>query len=96
MPGWYRVAADGTVSLRIHAQPGARRTEVAGLHGESLRVRIAAPALEDKANEALLAFLASRFGVPRRAVNLAAGGKSREKRVEIRGSRLSPEEALRP
>jgi hypothetical protein len=94
MPVWYRVAGDGTVQLHVHAQPGAKRTEVAGLHGECVKIRLAAPALEDRANEALVAFLAERFGVPRREVTLVSGAKSRDKRLEIRGSPLDPAAAL--
>jgi len=76
--------------LSIHAQPGARRTAVAGIHGEALKVRVAAPALEDSANEALAAFLAERFGVPRRNVVLVSGQKSREKRFRISGTTVDP------
>lgn len=94
MIDWFRLAADGTVTLRVHAQPGARRTEVAGLHGGSVKIRLAAPALEDRANEALVDFLAGRFGVGRRDVTLLSGGKSREKRLAVRGSRLDPPTAL--
>jgi len=91
---WYRRSADGTLVVRVHAQPGAKRTEVAGLHGEALKVRVAAPALEDRANEALVAFLAGRFAVPRRDVRLLSGAKSREKRFEIRGAAVQPERLL--
>lgn len=70
--------------LRIHVQPGARRTEVAGLHGDALKVRVAAPALEDRANEALIAFIADALGVAKRDVTIASGERSREKRVEVR------------
>jgi hypothetical protein len=94
MTDWFRLDAAGTVTIRVHVQPGARRTEVAGLHGESVKVRVAAPALEDRANEALVEFIADRFGVPRRDVTLLAGAKSREKRLEIRGSSLAPAAAL--
>lgn len=94
MTDWMRREADGTVTLRLHVQPGARRTEVCGLHGASLKIRVAAPALEERANEALVAFLAERFGVPRRGVTLVSGAKSRDKRVEIRGSTQAPEAAL--
>lgn len=94
MDDWFRLDADGTVLLRVHAQPGAKRTEVAGLHGAAVRIRVAAPALEDRANAALVAFLAEQFSVPRRDVRLLSGERSREKRLEIRGSRLSPAEAL--
>ena len=83
MAEWWRRLADGTVVLRVRAQPSAKRTEVAGLHGDSLKVRVAAPAIEDRANQALVAFLAEAFGVSARNVALVAGAKSREKRFEI-------------
>jgi uncharacterized protein (TIGR00251 family) len=77
--------------LAVHAQPGAKRTEIAGVHGLALRIRVAAPALEDRANEALVEFLAKRFGVPKRNVTLSTGHKSREKRFLIAGSAVDPE-----
>ena len=91
MSPWHRRLADGTIVLAVHAQPGAKRTGISGLHGEALKVRVAAPALEDRANEALIEFLAQRFGVARRDVTLVSGAKSREKRFEIRGSAMDPE-----
>ncbi len=95
MTAWFSRDAGGTVTLRIHAQPGAKRTEIAGLHGDALKVRVAAPALEDRANEALIAFLATAFGVPKRAVTLVSGAKSREKRFAIEGSHVDPGSLLR-
>jgi uncharacterized protein (TIGR00251 family) len=94
MSDWFRLEADGAVTILVHAQPGARRTEVAGLHGDSVRIRVSAPALEDRANEALVDFVAGRFGVARRDVTLVAGAKSRQKRLRIRGAALSPAEAM--
>jgi uncharacterized protein (TIGR00251 family) len=91
MSPWYRRLADGTIVLAIHAQPGAKRTEISGLHGDALKVRVAAPALEDRANAALLEFLAESFNVAKRDVTLVSGAKSREKRFEIRGSAVDPE-----
>jgi uncharacterized protein len=91
---WYRRSADGVFSISVHAQPGAKRTEVAGLHGNSLKIRIAAPALEDRANEALIEFLAKRLGIAKRNVTLVAGDKSREKRIEVHGP-VEPERLLK-
>jgi hypothetical protein len=82
------------LSISVHAQPGARATEVAGLHGEALKIRVAAPALEDRANEALIEFVAKKLGVARRDVTIASGGKSREKRLEVRGCAVEPERLL--
>jgi len=92
---WYRRLPDGALSICVHAQPGARRTEVAGLHGEALRIRVAAPATEDRANAALVEFIAERLGVARRDVTLASGARSREKRFVVRGAGLDPR-ALEP
>ena len=91
---WCRRLPDGTLVLAVHAQPGAKRTEVAGLHGEALKVRVAAPPLDDRANEALAAFLAQRLGVARRDVRLVGGQKSREKRFEVANAKPGAEGAL--
>lgn len=69
--------------LDLHVQPGASRTEFAGKHGERIKIRLAAPAHEGKANEALIEFLATYYGVPRRSVRITSGLKSRQKRVVI-------------
>ena len=69
--------------LDLHVQPGASRTEFAGKHGERIKIRLAAPAHEGKANEALIEFLAAYYGVPRRSVRITSGLKSRQKRVVI-------------
>jgi len=79
---WYRRDASHLV-LSIHVQPGARSTGVAGLHGDSLKIRIGAPALEDRANEALVDFIAERLGVARRDVIVASGARSREKKLHV-------------
>jgi len=73
------------VILDLHCQPGASRSEFAGRHGDRLKVRLAARAVDGKANEALVGLLAAHFGVPRRNVRIAAGLKSRRKRVVIEG-----------
>ena len=72
--------------LDLHVQPGAARSEFAGRHGERIKVRLAAPAHEGKANAALIEFLADYFGVPRRNVTILSGFKSRSKRVAIEGA----------
>lgn len=67
----------------IHATPGARRTEVAGAHGDALRVRLAAAPIDGKANAALLAWAAATFGVPKAAVALVSGPASRHKVLSV-------------
>jgi hypothetical protein len=74
------------VILDLHVQPGAKRSEFAGKHGGRIKLRLAAPAVEGKANEALVEFLAGYFGVPKRNVRIASGLKSRQKRVVIEGA----------
>lgn len=68
-----------TLKLAIHATPGAKRTEVAGAYGAALRVRLAAPPVDGKANAALLAWAAGAFGLPRGAVELLGGAAARQK-----------------
>ena len=71
--------------LELHVQPGARRTEFAGRHGERIKIRLAARAVDNKANEVLVEFLAEHYRVPKSCVRIAAGLKSRQKRVVIEG-----------
>jgi len=69
--------------LTLHVQPGAKRTEVAGIHGDAVKIRLNAPPVDGKANAELLRFLAAEFGVPQRAVTLVRGEASRRKVVRI-------------
>jgi uncharacterized protein (TIGR00251 family) len=94
MSDWYRRNAD-ILMLTLHVQPGAKRSEIAGLHGEALKIRLAAPPVEGRANEALLKFIAGLFDVPLRQVELRQGGQSRHKVVAISGSKIEPESLLK-
>jgi hypothetical protein len=76
-------ALSGRTVLALHVQPGAARSEFAGMHGERIKVRLAARAIDGKANEALVEFLAAHYGVAKRSVRIVAGLKSRQKRVVI-------------
>lgn len=78
-------ATPGGVRLLLHVQPGAATTACAGRHGDAIKVRLAAPPVDGRANEALLDFLAERLGVPRRAVVLRQGASARRKVVEVAG-----------
>lgn len=83
---WYRYDPTRAVlQLDLQVQPNARRSEFAGLHGERLKVRIAAPAVDNKANQLLLDFIAERFQLPRGKVMIAQGERSRAKIVRISG-----------
>ena len=94
MADWYRRNADA-LTLTLHVQPGAKRSEIAGLHGEALKIRLAAPPIEGRANEALLKYIAGLFDVPLRQVELRQGGQSRHKVVAIVGSKVEPESLLK-
>jgi len=93
MADWYRRNAD-VITLTLHVQPGAKRSEITGLHGAALKIRLAAPPIEGRANEALLKFIAGLFDVPLRQVELKQGGQSRHKVVAITGSNIEPESLL--
>ena len=71
--------------IRLRVVPNARRSEVVGEYGEAVKLKIAAPAVDGKANEALLQFVADHLGVSRRAVELISGEKSRDKAVAVEG-----------
>lgn len=73
------------VRINIRVQPRASRAEVGGVHGDALKVRVTAPAIEGAANAAVIELLAATFGVSRRAVTLVSGAGSRSKIVEIEG-----------
>lgn len=75
----------GGVRFAVHVQPRARRTEIVGVHGDALKLRLQAPPVEGAANEALVAFLADALGVPRRNVEIVSGASSRTKVIEVRG-----------
>lgn len=90
---WYR--RDGErVILTLHIQPGAKRSEVAGIHGDALKIKVAAPPVEGQANAKLLDFLKKAFDVPSSQVILRQGSTGRRKVVEIHGSTRAPEQLL--
>ena len=76
---------DGAVSFAVRVQPRASRDEIAGEWQDALKIRLTAPPVDDRANEALRRLLAARLKVPLSAVRIAAGGRSRRKRVEVCG-----------
>ena len=87
---WRREEATALV-LTLHIQPGASRTEVAGVHGGAVKLRVASPPVDGKANAALLAYLADAFDVSLRAVTLVRGQASRQKTVRIESPRRRPD-----
>jgi hypothetical protein len=75
----------GSVSFAVRVQPRASKDEVAGVMDGALKIRLRAPAVEDRANQALCAFLAELLKRPKSAVRLLSGERSRSKCVEIHG-----------
>ncbi len=83
MSASWRREEDGALILALHVQPGAPRTAVVGRHADALKIRLAAPPVDGKANAELLRFLAEAFAVPIRNVVLLRGQTSRQKVVRI-------------
>ncbi len=86
---WYELTRDG-VAIHVHAQPGAKRTEIAGLHGDCIKVRLASPPVDGKANACLIEFLARRLGVRRNQVSITRGTSGRRKTVFVAVAGLQP------
>jgi hypothetical protein len=93
MAAWYHLdTVRNVLCIKFYVQPNARTTEVAGLHADALKVRIAAPPLDDRANLLLIDFLGEMLRVSANRISIRRGQKGRNKVVEI----LAPgEEALR-
>ncbi|MEQ1663128.1 MAG: DUF167 domain-containing protein [Thiobacillus sp.] len=86
-PVWLRRAepTGGGWLLDLHVQPGARITETAGEHGGRLKLKIAAPPVDNKANVQILSWLSKQLGLPRSAVTLVRGESARLKTVLLTG-----------
>jgi len=81
---WQRYdATTRRLTLTLHIQPGARNSGIAGIHGDALKIRIAAPAVDNKANAALIEFLSELLEVPRSVIVVRHGATGRRKIVEI-------------
>ena len=89
MSAWAKRSPKGWL-LAIHAQPGAKRTEVAGLHGQALKVRVAAPPVEGRANDELIALIAEMLGVRKKSVSVVKGRSSRHKTVLVAAPQTDP------
>ena len=91
---WLR-EANGRVTLTLHIQPGAKTTMLSGVHGDALKIRLAAPPVDGKANAALCDFLAGCLLVPKRDVEVIGGLTSRQKRVAIYSTEATMPEKIR-
>jgi len=78
------IATDGTVLLRLHVQPKASKSRIVGLHDSCLKLAVAAPPVEGKANKEVVKFLAALLGVPARDVTVKSGAQSRRKLVAVK------------
>jgi uncharacterized protein (TIGR00251 family) len=77
-----------TLRFNVHVQPRAFRSEIVGLHGDALKVRVAAPPVDGAANDALIELLADALGIARAAVRIVSGATSRGKVVEVDGANV--------
>ena len=87
-------AVKGGVRVAIHVQPRASRTEIAGLHGTALKVRLHSPPVDGAANDELVDLLASELGITKRAVTIVSGHASRGKMVQLDGVSAARVQAL--
>ena len=85
MPEWLFEKSPFEIVLKIHVQPNAKATAWAGVFGDSLKLRLAAPPVDGKANAALVNFLSDFFAVPKSAITIISGESSRQKRVLLKG-----------
>jgi len=76
---------DGSCTFRVRVAPRGRRDELIGEHGDAIKIRVKAPPVQGKANEALREFLAEQLNVPKWAVDILSGHSSRWKRVRVEG-----------
>ena len=75
----------GTVTISVRVQPRASKDQIAGTIDGALKIRLTAPAVENRANEALIEFLSTLLKTPKSAVRIQSGERGRNKRVEVRG-----------
>ena len=92
---WLRQGERQT-TLTLHIQPGAKKTEIVGIHGDALKIRLAAPPVDGKANAALIAFVADRLGLAKSAVSLKSGQTSRRKVLEVTAAPTNTTKHLLP
>ena len=82
---WLTTSKNNALIISVHAQPGAKRTAVVGIHGDRLKIALASPPVDGKANAALIKYLSKELGVSKSLVRLLSGDTSREKRIEVAG-----------
>ena len=85
---------EGGVTLAVHVQPGAGRTEVVGRYGDALKLRVAAPPAGNRANDAVVELVAKEFNLKPAAVAVTTGESSRDKRLKLTGLELKAAERI--
>jgi len=94
MENWYQKIGD-IIILTIYVQPGAKHNEIIGMHGDALKIKLATPPIEGRANIALVRYIATLFEVPLSQITLKRGVKSRRKIFEICASQIDPKVLLK-
>lgn len=82
---WISTDKNGNTVIAIHAQPGAKKTTVTGLFNDRLKIALASPPVDGKANTTLIKFLSKTLRIPKASIQILSGETSREKRLIIRG-----------
>jgi uncharacterized protein (TIGR00251 family) len=80
-----RTKSDGDLLLSLYVQPRSSRNEIAGLHGDALKLRLTTPPVDGKANKAVISFLAKSLKIPKSAVVIQSGLRSRTKKILLIG-----------
>lgn len=75
--------------IKVHIQPGAKKNEIVGRHGDAVKIRLKAPPVDGRANDALIKFLAEKLDIPRSAISIKSGHTSRQKLLEVNASKLA-------
>lgn len=87
---WYSLTEAGLL-LQLHIVPNARKTEIVGLHGDALKVKVHAPPVDGKANDEIIRFFSAISGVPKAQVQIASGELSKVKKILILGLQTLPQ-----
>ena len=91
LPCWLQITGKGDLQINVHVQPGAKTTSCAGVHGDALKIRLHAPPVDGKANQALIAWLAQTLVCPLSHIRLIRGQTGRRKTLTINaGAKLAP------
>ena len=76
------------LEVHLHVQPRARRSEISGIYNRALKVKVAAPPVDDAANRAIINFFAALLDIPKSSISIPTGSKSKNKILQIKGLSL--------